>query len=227
MEQMTGASRASDVSEVTRENIVPLNSRQLTGTLLKQLAAELGVPTSASYDDLRLMISGKLEEVGREPMNVQVVLRKSDEAITVSLRDVEGIFLVAKPLGHDEESEGRVDGSGEQDDVHEGDSVETLKEALRVQTEEKGAPQEQVDSLKSKLESMEVRMKEIWRSSCAQLAEFDAIVTAKDEEIALLREQFWCEPQSFPASHHLGEDDGISPGPAIAQTSGSTKSRRR
>ena len=36
---------------------------------------------------------------------------------------------------------------------------------------------------------MEVRINEMWWSSCAQLMEFDVIVTAKAEEIASLKEQ--------------------------------------
>ena len=53
---------------------MPLNSRKLTGALLKQLATELGVPTSASAKALRLLISGQLDEGGRDPMNVQVAV---------------------------------------------------------------------------------------------------------------------------------------------------------
>ena len=95
---------------------MPLNSRKLTTAMLNELAAELGVSISASAEDLRLLISGKLHDVEGEPMNVHVVLEKSDARTTVSRRDIDGVFLEAKPLDSGEESEGRVDGSGDEAD---------------------------------------------------------------------------------------------------------------
>ena len=174
---------------MSRKNVVPLNSRKLTGILLKQLAAALEIPTSASSEDLRLLISGKLQEDRREPMNVQVVLRKSGEGTTLSLRDVEGEFLEANPL-HVEEENARRDGGGDEDSHDDEEtSVEALRESLRVVVEVKVVLEAEIETLKVKVESMQIRMNEIWRSSCVQLAEFDAIITAKDEEIALLREE--------------------------------------
>ena len=55
------------------------------------------MPTSASTEDLRQLINGKLADEGREPMNIQVVLQKCATATTLILRDVGGAFLEANP----------------------------------------------------------------------------------------------------------------------------------
>ena len=52
---------------------VTLNSRRLMTQRLRQLAGGLGVPSSASPEDLRAMIEGKLSEAGRDPLPTQVV----------------------------------------------------------------------------------------------------------------------------------------------------------
>ena len=201
-ERESSASRSREVSEVTGGNVVPLNSTKSTGALLKQLATELGVPTTAFAEDLRLLIGGQLRDGGRDPMNVQVVVRKSDEETAVSLRDVEGVFLEAKAADSGEGNRGKVDGSGHEAEGGEGTNVETLKEAQRVMTEEKGVLEEEVGSLKTKLDSMEVRVKEIWQSICTQLAEFVAIITVNDEEIAFLKEPLVKGPQLSPSPHN-------------------------
>ena len=80
-------------------------------------------------------------------MNTQIVLQRSDMGTSISLKGVEGVFPEAKPLDSDEESEGRVDRSRDEA-CGEGANAETLKEALRVITEEKGVLLQQVGSLK-------------------------------------------------------------------------------
>ena len=57
---------------------LPLNSKRLTGVLLKQLARGLEISTSASGNELRLVIEGKLRDQGHEPQNVQAVLEEAD-----------------------------------------------------------------------------------------------------------------------------------------------------
>ena len=53
---------------------LPLNSRRMTVDHLCWLVSEFDVPTSASSNELCQMINGKLEEQGKDIMNVQVVL---------------------------------------------------------------------------------------------------------------------------------------------------------
>ena len=54
---------------------LPLNSRQLTTQMLRQLAGGVGVPSTASQADLQAMIEGKLTEADRDPLRTQIVLR--------------------------------------------------------------------------------------------------------------------------------------------------------
>lgn len=84
------ASREDDVvphsgdqayADLPRRNMLPLNSKRLTKKLMKQLAVALEVPTSATPDDLRQLISGRLEEMEREPMNVQVLVQETPPQI--------------------------------------------------------------------------------------------------------------------------------------------------
>ena len=101
----------------------------------------MGLPTSASVEDLRVLISDKLEDGGREQLNVELVLQKTHLQKTIlSLRYVEGAFLEANPfdlkeLGERQRYEGDV-GDGASD---EETNVKTLKEVLHVMSGEKSA----------------------------------------------------------------------------------------
>lgn len=122
---------------------LPLNSRRLKVSHLRVIARTLDLPTmTASTDDLRAMIEGKLTEGGKQPMNVLVILEDDD---TISLSDEEGTFLTGKaqgeatPLaqGHDEEAQvedavGDGDGQEVQDDEQDnrGDGEATEVERL-------------------------------------------------------------------------------------------------
>ena len=92
----------------------PLNSRRLTGLHLKTIAKALGLPTTGTSDETRVMIDGKLEEMGRDSRNVQVILKRDDRGKeTLSLKDVDGVLVnVATPEERDEVGTGRYEGSG-------------------------------------------------------------------------------------------------------------------
>ena len=92
---------------------MPLNSRRMTPSQLRAVAEELGLPTSATGEDLAQMVSGKLEEEGRDPKNAQVVV--SDDQL--QLEDERGLFLTATLT---EEEEQRTELEQESDDGEEG-----------------------------------------------------------------------------------------------------------
>ena len=71
---------------------LPLNSTQLTVRVLRQLARELGLPENASAGDMRPLIEGALNDLDRDPWNVQVLLLEAEAGIMVSLRDEHGVF---------------------------------------------------------------------------------------------------------------------------------------
>ena len=81
----------------TRSSYVTLISTHITTGQLCSLDTALGVPESGTVSDLRLMIEGKITEGGRDPCNIQVLLPRSMEDVSISLRDHEGIFLTITP----------------------------------------------------------------------------------------------------------------------------------
>ena len=71
-------SSPDELAAVPSGKILPLNSRRLTSSHLKQLAESLELPTAGSPDQLRQLIEGKLEsEKHVEVSNVQVVIQES------------------------------------------------------------------------------------------------------------------------------------------------------
>ena len=90
------------------------------------------MPTAASGDDLRLLISGKLEEQGREPMNIQVELKEVEGGVHLSLQDEDGEFLEAPP--HSEETLGAA--TGEEGGEEGGSSESDPKGRITVGPEE-------------------------------------------------------------------------------------------
>ena len=56
-------------------------------------------------------------------------------------------------------------------------------------SEQKGPLQAEVSSLQDALARERERVREMWKINCMQLSEFDTTLTAKDEEIANLRER--------------------------------------
>ena len=75
----------------------PLSSRRLKLYQWQQLAQVLELPTSASSDDLRVMVEEKLRAMDRNPLNTQVVMDLQEEGTeNLSLQDEEGQFLHAQ-----------------------------------------------------------------------------------------------------------------------------------
>jgi len=67
----TGGSSEGSGNEGPRVRL-PLNSKRLKRSQLERLAKALDLPTSASSDELRQLIDGKLTDQGKEARNVQV-----------------------------------------------------------------------------------------------------------------------------------------------------------
>ena len=82
--------------------------------LLRQLVGGLGISTSASSGDLRLMIDRKLTEASRDAQHTQVVLREVEHGTHISLQDETGIFSEFAPP--ELESAPKVDSSEGKDD---------------------------------------------------------------------------------------------------------------
>ena len=216
-QETTGAEREGSR---TRSSYVPLNSTRITAGQLRSLGTALGVPVSGNVSDLRLMIEGQITEGGRDPRNVQVLLSRSKEDVSVSLRDYEGIFLTVTP---GIESERRDDSDSPRepflsDPVEDTPADElqairserdALREEMRTMVEEKTAFQEQVDSLTQEVEASKARAKEIWRLSCEQVEDF--AIAAKEQEIAQLRAQLEARANHRRPSPSPSEDSVSEP----------------
>ena len=85
------SSKGVHVSQLLR---LLLNSKRLTATQIKRVGRALGLPTSASTEEVRQMIEGKLEDQSRQPSNVQVVIEPPGK---ISLHDEGGEFLAIPP----------------------------------------------------------------------------------------------------------------------------------
>lgn len=60
---------------------LPLKSKRLTAVQLLRLAHGMDIPTSASTEDVTLMINGRPTEMGKAPQNVQVVVTNPEEGM--------------------------------------------------------------------------------------------------------------------------------------------------
>ena len=198
MQETTGVKREASR---TRSSYVPLNSTRITAGQLRALGTTLGIPASGNVSDLRLMIEGQIMEGDRDPRNVQVLLPRSTDDVTIRLRDYEGIFLNvtpdSEPLRHDDSEppkEPLLSDPVEDTPADELQAIrlerDALREEMRTMVEEKVAFQEQVHSLTREVEASKARAKEIWRLSCEQVEDFDHTIDAKEQEIAQLRAQF-------------------------------------
>ena len=74
--------------------VYPLNSKRINLAQLRQLAQALDLPVTGSSGDLQIMVEGKLREVERDPMNVQLVVKENtDGSQCLELQDESGPFL--------------------------------------------------------------------------------------------------------------------------------------
>ncbi len=87
----TSAGAAASTSHVTKT--FPLNSRRLTAETLSRIAKALDLPTTASADETRQLIEGKLGEE-TEPRNVQVdMVEDAAGKVGIQLRSEEGVIV--------------------------------------------------------------------------------------------------------------------------------------
>ena len=166
----------------------PLNSKRMKADWLQRLAKELELPTSASTDELRQMIDGKLLEIGREPPNVQVlvVTPEGGGADAIKLRDETGIFLEAREQAAFEEPGGLRVTEGPEES--ESDSVEALRDVL-VQAKEREA------SLLGRLETIQRALEEEKEKSTELQAEKERLegTLVSPEEVSDLRTELASE----------------------------------
>ena len=194
----SGSGRAGAVGRRSVQTL-PLNSRRLSSSLLKQLAGGLGVPTSASAGDLRPMIEGRLTEAGHNPLRTQVVLREVEGGTHISLQDESGVFHEFEPPEPEDLPHARLSES-------EGEPESETLLALRAE----------IAQLKVELEEQKTKTRDLWRLNCEQLAELDGSLAEKDEEITRLKDEVARLRRSSPsdASEGTSVESGSVPAPS-------------
>lgn len=199
--------RPRPVVEIRTTKPYPLNSRRLTSPYLMCISRALGLPTNGTVEETRLMIEGKLTEMGREPRNVQVIVSVEDDVEAVSLQDGSGVFVRAG-CPSSEASGGGAGGSREdrrttvsanresEDERSEHDDSSLADELAESRahneeltalnedlSQEVSSLREEVSSLREQLGRETERAGEMWKANCAQVVAFDETITAKDAEI--------------------------------------------
>lgn len=211
---------------------LPLNSRRLTAAYLRQLSEALGLSTTGSGEELRQQIEGSLAE--REDPTIQVIVQETSQIETVLwLVDSNGPFLQTAPSHRDSKESG--------ESLHEYqqmlESHEQLTEelaAVRQQLAEECAKTAElrtelgthaaeespnlageVERLQEELKVEKDKRKQVWKTSCEQVAEQDALLAAKDDEIAALQRQLdACRSRPVSRSQEETEERRSPPPPS-------------
>ena len=172
------------------------------GTILRQLASRLGVATTASAGDLKLVIEGKIAEIGKDPANVMVTLTNVEGGVHVSLEDDSGVFHSAEPIADEatEEEHSPSDAGGHPMDTSTTRSeivIERLHEEITSLT---GV----VEGQKSEIESQKTIIAVLWQRNHTHMAKLDDALT----EIQRLKASQPGDRGSDRAVSGCGEEEG-------------------
>ena len=185
--------------------MIPLNARRLTKTMLRQIGKALGVPSSSSATcaELKLMVEGKLTELGYDPLNVQVILSDEINGAMFLVND-EGIIKCVKNVATNVSDVSLDDiRSALHVATEELDQLCTLLESkedtIRVLEAELVEAQETIEQLKATSHTEEVerlradlgkevlKSKRFWKLRCDQMLKHEEEMTAIDTEVVLLK----------------------------------------
>ena len=190
--------RPPTVVPKAQESPYPLN-------YLRFVAKAIDLPTSGSVDETRAMISGKLEQMGRDPRNVQIVVRRDPSGQeSLLLVDMDGAFIDAGVMEETGRSSACDRGADRRDEESDSTSSDrgspTLDERAELRTENAAliarnmALTKDVSYLKGEVAKVNdlrrkdsERVRELWRGNCEQVAGFNQAIAAKDNEIDSLR----------------------------------------
>eukprot|EP00731_Ephydatia_muelleri_P035288 Em0112g3a len=194
---------AEDQAAVPRgSTILSLNSRRLTTTHIRQLAVALEIPTRASAADILRMIEGKITEDGRDPFNVQVVVKEGEDGgILLQLQDAEGVFLEADPPMEEEETEDvpQQEAAEQRENAEQEEDEESLKAKLDEVVKER-------DELKEALKTCKERLNAVWKANCAQLREFEEALKHAEDEARTLQKGAREKQQEARSTSPSGSD---------------------
>ena len=178
-----------------------MNSRRLKTRQLRRIAAALGVTAeSASAEDTRTIIEGKLRERDKNPTEVQVIVQDSDDdGGTLFLINDEGVILTVEAVidSHvidDEVASSRSalrSGHVSRHSSTEPNELEAIVEELRLvlqsEKQESAALLVELTSVREALTREKEKVKRMWRQKCEQLLAHEDQQEAKDAEIRALK----------------------------------------
>ena len=137
------------------------------------------------------MVEGKISEMGHEPYNVQIVFEEYSSDASFQLCDEDGEFLTVPSADTDHSYEGDEPYEETVSESFGGEcnKVELLRQSVADVTRERDKLREKLEATRQEFELKKARVKELWRMSCEQIAEHDAMIISKDEEIVRLKAQ--------------------------------------
>ena len=121
-----------EVREVppARGTLLPMNSKRLAKTYLSWIAEKVELPSTASAEETRQLIEGKLLEMDKEPLDIQVELKQRELGEFILLRDVDGVFLEVEP--HVEEPQRSRSSSAPSEELETAEDSAVGVESLRM-----------------------------------------------------------------------------------------------
>ena len=175
-----------------RSRVWPLNSKRLTAALLRRIANALSLPTDAPAEQLRQLIEGKLITMGKEPMNVQVLVTGAAE--TPALQDEGGVFLTAADSGMEEAipvaGGGVPDLESHAEHVGDGGSQEELLSQLETVTRENHDLKDELATVQAeKAEVMGTLEEQMQRVTTLEASESTAAARIEELSGELVREK--------------------------------------
>ena len=106
----------------------------------------------------------------------------------ITLRDADGVFLEIEPEKIEEPADPGTEMSQDEDgEREEGGETEALHQELAEANQHIEELNAEVRSLREGVEREKARARELWRTSCEQLSEYDSIISEKDAELERLR----------------------------------------
>ena len=181
-----------------------INSRRLKTRQIRRIAAALGVTVgSASAEDTRTIVEGKLREMDKNPTEVQVIVQGSDDDIgTLFLINDEGVILTVEAVidshvtGDEVESNAGSRSALRSEHVSRSSStepseleatIEELRLALDSEEHKSAVQLIELTSVREALTREKPKVKRMWRQRCEQLLTHEDQQEAKDAEIRALK----------------------------------------
>ena len=194
--------------------MVPLNSKRLNLSKWRSIAASFDLSTEAALAETRLIVEGKLTELGHDPFGIQVVLSDSDNDESVLyLVNKGGIIKRIDLADHVPCEDSRGPGATERSALRGMSELERLRQTaneheivienlrgelqaatetideLRIACANTERLANEVATLKTAVEAEKQKVKRFWRLRCKQMLREEDLLQVKDAEIARLREQ--------------------------------------